>query len=173
MTANKASEQSQPQPQPQPMTQRAHQGDDGWTRVPAKSRRRGGKAQATTANRHHGTVGVVPPRTENLRSADDIASEYRRIRSQWETEDAAQALRCLVTDYGPHEVSKAMCLGIGTFDPPDGGWDTKRRTYVQLIAFLLLVEALGTMMPSSTAQPSSSDRRLTIVLFFPLIQKQN
>lgn len=138
MTAHETS--AQPQPEPQRGVQ---QDDEGWTRVLAKSRRRGGKPHPVPVDRHHGAEQSPQPRTENLRSADDIASEYRRIRSQWETEDAAQALRRLVTDHGPRGVSRAVCLGIGTFDPPDGGWDTKRRTYVQLIAFLLLVEALG------------------------------
>lgn len=116
------------------------QDSDGWTRVPAKGRRRGGRSRPSAAPV---AIGHSPglPRTENLRSASDIADEYRRIRAQWETTEASQILRRFVTDHGPASVSTAVCLGIGTFDPPDGGWDTKRRTYVQLIAFLLVVEA--------------------------------
>lgn len=122
-------------------TQTGASQDDGWTRVPAKGRRRGGarsRPSAAPASHSH-SPGV--PRTEDLRSATDIADEYRRIRSQWETTDASEILRRFVADNGPASVSSAVCLGIGTFDPPDGGWDTKRRTFAQLIAFLLLVEA--------------------------------
>lgn len=118
----------------------ASQDDDGWTRVPAKGRRRGGaRSRPSAAPVHSHSPGV--PRTEDLRSATDIADEYRRIRSQWETTDAGEILRRFVVDNGPAAVSSAVCLGIGTFDPPDGGWDTKRRTFAQLIAFLILVEA--------------------------------
>jgi hypothetical protein len=125
---------------PQDTKANASQDDDGWTRVPAKGRRRGGaRSRPSAAPVHSHSPGVR--RTEDLRSATDIADEYRRIRSQWETTDASGILRHFVVDNGSASVSSAVCLGIGTFDPPDGGWDTKRRTFAQLIAFLILVEA--------------------------------
>ncbi|UNI22243.1 hypothetical protein JDV02_008147 [Purpureocillium takamizusanense] len=49
----------------------------------------------------------------------------------------------------PPPVTKAVCLGIGTFDPPDGGWEAKRRTFLQLIAFLILVEELERLTRTS------------------------
>lgn len=44
-----------------------------------------------------------------------------------------------------------MCLGIGTFDPPDGAWEAKRRTYTQLLAFEAIVDELE-MATDTTVQ---------------------
>ena len=114
----------------------------GWTYVSAKTRRRGGGKSRPSAPSLLSGSGQSVARGESLRPAGDIADEYRRIRSQWETSVTAQTLQHIVADHTPTSVSRAICLGIGTFDPPDGGWDTKRRTFVQLIVFLLLVESL-------------------------------
>lgn len=55
------------------------------------------------------------------------------------------SLRKLIASQGDvlAPVKKAICLGIGSFDPEDGSWDSKRRTYHQCIAFLAMVEELG------------------------------
>lgn len=133
--------------------------DGGWTRVPAKGRR-GGRA-----GRSRPLVATIGPesdarRTGDLKPATEIADEYRRVRTQWETTDACQTLRRLISGIATPPalaISKAVCLGIGTFDPPDGGWDTKRRTFVQLIAFLLMVESLearlGTTIECTFQEP--------------------
>ncbi|KAF4119946.1 SRR1 [Geosmithia morbida] len=84
----------------------------------------------------------LKPQTENIRSLEEIAAEYRHVRSQWEKEAACRELKRHVTNIDVFPVSRAVCLGIGTFDPPDGGWETKRRTFVQLMAFLTMVECL-------------------------------
>lgn len=116
--------------------------DEGWTHVPTKSRRRGVKPRPPPAVHHQQQSS---PRVDNLRSLDDIAAEYHRIRNHWDSQPTATALRSLITaniSRPPASISRAICLGIGTFDPPDGSWDAKRRTFLQLIAFLVMVEAL-------------------------------
>ncbi|KPM34490.1 hypothetical protein AK830_g12085, partial [Neonectria ditissima] len=40
-------------------------------------------------------------------------------------------------------VSRAVNLGVGTFDPVDGARDAKRCSQVQLLAFLVVVDELG------------------------------
>ena len=120
--------------------------DDGWIHVKSKQRRRGTKSQRMkkTQSSSLDDISDAPkPRTENLRSSEDISAEYRRIRARWEDEAPCRELKRQVSEGDMPPVSRAVCLGIGTFDPPDGGWETKRRTFIQLIAFLVLVESLG------------------------------
>jgi hypothetical protein len=120
--------------------------DDGWTHVKPKSRRRPGK-KSTKAVHTAQENQIQAVQTENTRSPEEIAAEYQRIRSEFEATKAGQELHELMTKNGPKDVTQGVCLGIGTFDPPDGGWETKRRTFVQLIGFLLMVEALGRKLP--------------------------
>lgn len=126
---------------PSPAVERpASETPEQWTYVRRK------RAKGTRRNLDN--RGAVPPAPRpSLRSPSAIAAEYHRIRSAWAAPPspcclalaalAAKSAQCC----GP--VSRAVCLGIGTFDPPDGGWEAKRRTYLQLIAFLVMVDELG------------------------------
>jgi len=40
-------------------------------------------------------------------------------------------------------ISNAVCLGHGTFDPERAGWEAKRMSLVQFLAFETMVEQLG------------------------------
>lgn len=122
------------------------QEEDEWTHVKSKARRRGPKNHVK--HKAH-TSEAFQPRAGNLRSSDEIAAEYRKIRAQFEIKAASKELCRLSTEHGPTSIDRAICLGIGTFDPPDGGWETKRRTFAQLTAFLVMVDALGTLNLSS------------------------
>lgn len=117
----------------------------GWTYVKPKSRRRCTKPTKLSTRE-------LPPqhpqrRSGPLRPLSAIDAEYRKIRSQWEATSCCARLRELVATSaaGVGDVSNAICLGIGTFDPLDGAWEAKRRTFIQLIAFLIIVEELGTL----------------------------
>lgn len=81
------------------------------------------------------------------RTVPEIAAEYRGIYSWWKDSPCCAALRGLMAANARRSppISRALCLGIGTFDPLDGGWEAKRRTFLQLIAFLVMVEELGTV----------------------------
>lgn len=90
------------------------------------------------------------PRSTNLRSPEELEADYRKIRSQWEASSSSyQQLRDVVAANAAsaQPITKAVCLGIGTMDPEDGGWQAKRRTYIQFIAFLVMVEEIGKMRP--------------------------
>lgn len=111
--------------------------------VTPKQRRRTAKAHKVRDIQEQLDALSLKPQTERLRSPEEIATEYRHVRSQWENEAACRELKQYVGNMGVRLIDRAVCLGIGTFDPPDGGWETKRRTFVQLIAFLVMVECLG------------------------------
>ena len=118
--------------------------EDEWTFVKPRRSRRHHPPRVS-----HGPSSTSPapaPRAGPLRPVADIAAEYRTLRAAWESSPACLALRALVAAHAAAAapVTQAVCLGIGTFDPADGGWDARRRTYVQLVAFLVMVDELGT-----------------------------
>lgn len=117
-----------------------------WTFVKTKRGHRNRKAHKAE---HHVDSETPLPRSGPLRSASDIAAEYHKVRADWELTPCCAAIRGLIQQHAAQldSVSEAICLGIGTFDPADGAWEAKRRTYVQLIAFLVMVDELG--MPSN------------------------
>jgi hypothetical protein len=39
-------------------------------------------------------------------------------------------------------IRKAICLGIGSFDPPNGSWVSKERAHLQLAAFFAILDAI-------------------------------
>ncbi|KAM0276523.1 hypothetical protein ACHAQH_006672 [Verticillium albo-atrum] len=113
-----------------------------WTRVKSKSKFRRAprntvpKALAAKAShdepRHHTSVL-------------EIQAEFETFRTRWYESDAHRRLAVLLEENAAaHDpVRMAICLGVGTFDMEDGGWDARRRTYIQLIAFLDMVELLS------------------------------
>ena len=126
--------------------------DDGWVHVKPKAHRRGAKARQI---KHDKLISENlkfnlndKTSSEDCQTPHQLETEYQRARAQYEEERACKTLKRLVEDNEFPAVSKAVCLGIGTFDPPDGGWDTKRRTYIQLSAFVVLVQSLGSYRPS-------------------------
>ncbi|KAF4973938.1 hypothetical protein FZEAL_9124 [Fusarium zealandicum] len=111
-----------------------------WTQVSRKSRR----STKTPSHSNVNSIPVVPRTDDSLRSPSDIEADYRRARARWEAEPPCLRLRELVSERASHltRVSRAVNLGVGTFDPADGAWEAKRSALVQLSAFLVLVEEL-------------------------------
>ncbi|KAK7429390.1 hypothetical protein QQZ08_003982 [Neonectria magnoliae] len=111
--------------------------DQEWTQVTSKRRRAAPKPGP-----------AVPPRPAAaavLRSASALAADHARLRARWEDEEpCSRELRALVAaNAGPAvAISRAVNLGVGTFDPVDGAWEAKRSSQVQLVAFLVVVEEL-------------------------------
>ncbi|KAK7421644.1 hypothetical protein QQX98_002111 [Neonectria punicea] len=115
--------------------------DQAWTQVTSKRRRAAPKP----------VPAAVPPRAADLRPASALAADHARLRARWEDEEpCSRGLRALVAaNTGPGVViSRAINLGVGTFDPVDGAWEAKRSSQVQLIAFLVVVEELGSSAPA-------------------------
>jgi hypothetical protein len=68
---------------------------------------------------------------------------------------------------GRQAISKAMCIGHGTFDPEDGRWEARRASWIQYIAFTVMVEELGNSYSLSSRSLSS---RFPFLPFpFPLL----
>ncbi|OTA58969.1 hypothetical protein K449DRAFT_334000 [Hypoxylon sp. EC38] len=119
-----------------------------WTKVLRKGRRHLHTHQHQhTLSCSHGTV----PRS-NLRqpflSVSDIESEHQRITDQWGTSMCCRQLQQVVASRpsGP-TITHAVCFGLGSFDPDDGSWESRRRAHVQLAAFLCMVEELQRSQP--------------------------
>ncbi|KAM3560899.1 hypothetical protein MY1884_002686 [Beauveria asiatica] len=100
--------------------------DEGWTRVKRKSRQNPSK-KAQIAKVHH-LPGTFAPRTHGLlRPPESLRADHDKIRVQWLDSPAHEALIRLVDSHAQDlQIDKAVCLGIGTFDPEDGGWEAKR-----------------------------------------------
>lgn len=79
-----------------------------------------------------------------FKSVEEIATEYDGFKARWRDTTCHERIKDLVKKNAGdgRRVKKAICLGVGTFDPEDGGWDAKRRSYIQLDGFLTVVEAL-------------------------------
>ncbi|RDA85028.1 hypothetical protein CP532_4579 [Ophiocordyceps camponoti-leonardi (nom. inval.)] len=78
---------------------------------------------------------------DSSRTASDLAAENDRLRSAWEQTPCCASLRRIVSS-SACRVRTAVCLGIGTFDPDDVGWQTRRTSFLQLAAFSVMVEEL-------------------------------
>lgn len=100
-------------------------------------------------HRHSGTKSAVikhvsrDSRTSAHLSAAEIKSDHQRIKQQWTESSCCENLKQLMLSKSSGtDPSNAICLGLGSFDPPDGSWQVKRRTHVQLAAFTTIVECL-------------------------------
>ncbi|KAG6273142.1 hypothetical protein E4U48_002937, partial [Claviceps purpurea] len=93
-------------------------------------------------------TAIISPRairnTEASRSLEDITSEYHRMRQDLSTQQCCHSIRLLIrANAGTcSRVDKAVCLGMGSFDPPDGAWEAKRRAYIQYLVFEAMVQEL-------------------------------
>jgi hypothetical protein len=130
-----------------------------WTKVTTTSRRRGRSTRPAPApapaSPSSSASRLVDDGNHIHKSPEELASEYHRIRTQWNASEPGARLRKLLAESISRpesvsgsvsestSVSRAVCLGIGSFDPPDGAWEPKRRAFVQLVAFLVIVDALG------------------------------
>ncbi|GKT45853.1 uncharacterized protein ColSpa_06034 [Colletotrichum spaethianum] len=116
-----------------------------WIHVKSKSRFRR-NAPKPPAKVPGSALRPDEPRT--LKSVADITAEYETFKTRWRDTACHTRLKELVkTNAEKHQtVRKAVCLGVGTFDPEDGGWDAKRRSYIQLDGFLTIVEVLSHRM---------------------------
>ncbi|KAF7560462.1 hypothetical protein G7046_g3701 [Stylonectria norvegica] len=114
---------------------------ESWTYVKPKARGKRGKIRLNLPI----DLPEQPPRTKPLRSVEDIDAEFRKTRAGFETETCCKMLRKMVAAHAipTRPISRAINLGIGTFDPRrDTSEVAKRCSFVQLVAFLIMVEEL-------------------------------
>lgn len=78
-------------------------------------------------------------------TVDDIKADHHKIASKWRTTECYEKLRSIVVgkSLSHQRVNRAVCLGIGAFDPEDGSWTSQRRSHIQLAAFLAIVDTLS------------------------------
>lgn len=125
-----------------------------WTRIVRKDRRnnRGRRPHKQQQQQQQHPLPPTAGPADNFRpnaaprlSADDIAAEHDKVAAQWRQTDACARLLAQLRDNAPAcvRVARAVCLGLGAFEPEDGSFAARRRSHVQLAAFLTMIEALG------------------------------
>lgn len=125
-------------------------GADEWTRIVRKGKRNNSKngtrpSAAITPPAAGPAENFLPNAAPKLALAD-IKAEHDKLRAKWRATASYSRLKELVASKARLSyvgVRRAVCLGLGAFDPEDGSWVARRRSHVQLAAFLGIVEALG------------------------------
>ncbi|KAK9772152.1 putative SRR1-like domain-containing protein [Seiridium cardinale] len=116
-------------------------GEEAWTFVTNKRNRQSGKRAPTLAP----TTAPAAPQTRttpNL-SVEEIRSDHRKFVQQWVDSKCCNKLKDITQAKSCHpSPTKAVCLGLGSFDPEDGSWQIRRRSHVQLAAFMTFVECV-------------------------------
>lgn len=131
-------------------TQSDQSDKEGWTRVSSKKSRYRRAPRAVPTEKDLIAAKALFARNQSREPLPvaEIRDDFKSISTRWRESDSYQSLKSLILEH--HEkhqpVRKAVCLGIGTFGPDDGSWEVKRRTHVQLAAFLAMVELLGMYM---------------------------
>lgn len=120
---------------------------ESWTFVAPKKRRSAAHRKPKThtpAVAKTAAVHAPQPTRDSYLTVDEIKADHQRIKEQWLNSSCCQNLKKLIISRESDKVvSTVVCLGIGSFDPPDGSWQVKRRTHAQLAAFQTLVELLN------------------------------
>lgn len=82
-------------------------------------------------------------------TVDDIKANHDRVASKWRSTKCHDQLCSTIKDKSvSHEkITRAICLGLGAFDPEDSSWTAQRRSHIQLAAFLAMVETLSMLIP--------------------------
>ncbi|ETS81675.1 hypothetical protein PFICI_06677 [Pestalotiopsis fici W106-1] len=115
--------------------------EEPWTFVTSKKGRQSRRRAPPAAREMSQTSG--PARTTPNLSVQDIQSDYKKFSLQWADSKCCHKLQELVKSKSCHpRPTKAICLGLGSFDPEDGSWQTRRRSHIQLAAFVTLVESV-------------------------------
>ncbi|KAK2601408.1 hypothetical protein N8I77_010862 [Diaporthe amygdali] len=127
------------------MAASADQGDDPsqWTRIVRKGKKFGRQKEVLRLPVGGPAENFHPNGSPQL-TVDDIKADHHRIGSKWQATKCHEQLCKIIEDKSAsHEkINRAICLGLGPFDPEDASWSAQRRSHIQLAAFLAIVEAL-------------------------------
>ncbi|KAK5626732.1 hypothetical protein RRF57_002447 [Xylaria bambusicola] len=113
---------------------------EAWVKVHYRKGRRSQKKPTSTAS----VLCTLLPSPPSL-SLEQVKQDHDRISSQWKSSSSYTRLQELLSSHAANvdgNVVTAICFGLGTFDPPDGAWEQKRKAHIQLAAFLSIVEHL-------------------------------
>ncbi|KAI0153046.1 hypothetical protein GGR57DRAFT_492483 [Xylariaceae sp. FL1272] len=116
--------------------ERPSETQDEWVRV-RRRKGRGRKVQYRPAPTKESSA--PEPSAPNL-TLEQVKKDHEHFAGQWTSSPASRQLRDALSKKQYNvSIDKAICFGIGTFNPPDASWDIKRKAHVQLAAFLLIV----------------------------------
>ncbi|KAL7956393.1 hypothetical protein V8C34DRAFT_288954 [Trichoderma compactum] len=119
---------------------------DEWTVVRPRTRRsRRGQGSGPDPYAAPDASRTVP----NL-TMEEIQKDFDNFNAQFKATQAAKTLQDTIKEFAldaltvdnKKPVTKAISLGIGSFDPADGNWQLKRRAHMQLAAMLHMVSLL-------------------------------
>lgn len=116
------------------------QPEEAWVKV----NRRKGRHPRKSAAIDSASSPLPTPSAPTL-SLDRVKQDHDRLVGQWNSTASYNRLKELLSTHPgitSSRVTKAICFGLGSFDPPDGAWDQKRKTHLQLAAFLAIVNEL-------------------------------
>lgn len=118
-----------------------------WTRIVRKGKKNNKKVSRQDETLRlplGGPVENFRPNGTPLLSVDDIKANHAKVASKWHTSECYTKLcHVIKTNAMSHtKITRAVCLGLGAFDPEDGSWVSQRRSHIQLAAFLAIVEML-------------------------------
>lgn len=130
-----------------PLQQRMSAGDpedqtsepSQWTRVSRK-----GKGNQSLPPAAGAPENFLPNPAPQL-SPQDIGAHHQKIATKWRaTDNYVKLCDTVRTNAASHiPITRAICLGLGAFDPEDGSWMAQRRSHIQMAAFLTVVEILS------------------------------
>ncbi|POS77442.1 hypothetical protein DHEL01_v204165 [Diaporthe helianthi] len=116
-----------------------------WTRIvrKGKGKKLGRKEEVLRLPVGGPTENFHPNGSPQL-TVDDINANHHQIASKWRSTNCYEQLCSIIVEksVSHQRVNRAVCLGIGAFDPQDGSWSSQRRSHIQLAAFLAIVDAL-------------------------------
>lgn len=114
--------------------------EEVWVQVP---QRKGRRTRTGPIKRAPETSQTPVPSTPTI-TLEQMKQDHDRYAKWWKSSPSHDRLQELLSKRTDTvgKVTNAVCFGVGTFDPPGGSWDQKRRAHVQLTAFLAIVEHL-------------------------------
>ncbi len=116
-----------------------------WTQVVRKSKRGSQQSRDPKQEQEDATTEVTPNPNPSF-TIEDIRSCHETIRAEWQASECHRLLRedLLSKTLQSHPtITKAICLGPGSFDPANGSWASRRTAHMQVEAFRTLAHALG------------------------------
>lgn len=128
------------------MASPACQDDDPsqWTRIIRKGKKLGRQEEVLRLPVGGPAENFHPNGSPQL-TVDDIRADHERVASKWRATQCSKQLISTIKDKSVSHVkiTRAVCLGLGPFDPEDSSWSAQRRSHIQLAAFLAMVDTLS------------------------------
>ncbi|KAI0476578.1 hypothetical protein GGR56DRAFT_481412 [Xylariaceae sp. FL0804] len=119
--------------------------EEGWTRVHRKRRGR-----TTRAPGPESATSLLPTPSPPSLTLAQMQQDHERFTSKWKDSPSCRQLREMIASRAASSgsgsgvgISRAVCFGLGSFDPSKGYLDAPRQSHIQLAAFLCIVDQLS------------------------------